>query len=348
LSQDTIYVNTRALSAALTGVQRYALEITTRLGGRVRRVAPQANARGIRGHLWEQALLPLAIGRSVLWSPANTGPLAVRRQVLTIHDLTPMDHPEWMGPAFARWYRWLWPRLIPRVHHVIADSASTKERIVHWFDVPEERVAVVHSGVDDRFRPCSEEAILAARSALGLTERRYVLSLSSLEPRKNLHRLLRAWERALPHLPDDVWLVIAGATGAQEVFGEYTLGDLPRRVRLTGRVGDAHLPALYAGALVFAYPSVYEGFGLPPLEAMASGTPVLTGNRTSLPEVVGDAGLMVDPYDVDALADGLRTLLTDDALRERLRERGVERAKDFTWARAAEQVWSLLVEAAHR
>ena len=140
--------------------------------------------------------------------------------------------------------------------------------------------------------------------------RHYVLCVGSLEPRKNLPRLLQAWSRIQSEVPGNVWLVLTGKKGNERIFADAAgLSRLPPRVHLTGHVPDDVLPALYAGAIAFAYPSVYEGFGLPPLEAMAAGIPVLTGNQTSLPEVVGDAGVMVDPYDVDALADGLLRLL---------------------------------------
>ncbi|WP_414041915.1 glycosyltransferase family 4 protein [Acidithiobacillus sp. M4-SHS-6] len=206
---------------------------------------------------------------------------------------------------------------------------------------------VITDAADMRFVPQDGAAIQHALRPLGLPTPHYLLSLGSLEPRKNLGRLLRAWEVIHRGLPDDVWLVVSGAKGKSLVFQDVPeLRTLPPRVFLTGHVPDELLPSLYAGALAFAYLSVYEGFGLPPLEAMASGTPTLVGNRASLPEVVGDAAQQVDPFDIEAIADGIRRMVEDSSLRAALRQKGLERAKQFNWDKTAEQTWQVLVEAA--
>ncbi len=342
-----ILVNTRTLSSKLTGVQRYTLELLQRFGDRVGAVAPKRHLSGIKGHAWEQFILPLRISNNLLWSPSNTGPLAVRRQVVTIHDVVPMDHPEWLNPRFAAWYRFLTPRLVRRVSGVIADSEFTKTRLLERTGIAEGKVTVVMLGVDHRFAPQDSETIEYAVRNLGLPTKHYILSIGSLEPRKNLGRLLRAWETVYRRLPEDVWLVVSGAKGKSLVFQDVPeLKALPPRVFLSGHVADELLPPLYAGALAFAYLSVYEGFGLPPLEAMASGTPALVGNRASLPEVVGDAAVQVDPFDIEAIGDGLLRLVEDRSLREELAQKGLERAKQFSWDRTAEQTWRVLEEAA--
>ncbi|MBC7323609.1 MAG: glycosyltransferase family 4 protein, partial [Acetomicrobium sp.] len=169
----------------------------------------------------------------------------------------------------------------------------------------------------------------------------------TIEPRKNLQRLLEAWSVVCSNLPQDVWLVVAGAKGKDIIFKNTSLKKLPPRVYMPGHVPDEHLPALYSGAIALVYVSLYEGFGLPPLEAMACGTPVLISNVTSLPEVVGDAALMVDPYDVDAIAEGIKRLVEDDNLRKELSQKGLARAKLFSWDRTAEVTWSVLKEAAN-
>ncbi|HPU78519.1 MAG TPA: glycosyltransferase family 1 protein, partial [Thermosynergistes sp.] len=169
----------------------------------------------------------------------------------------------------------------------------------------------------------------------------------TIEPRKNLQRLLEAWCVICQKLPQDVWLVVAGAKGRESIFRDASFNDLPPKVYMAGHVPDEHLPALYSGALFFAYVSLYEGFGFPPLEAMACGTPVLTSNVTSIPEVVGDAALMVDPYDVEAIADGIKRLVEDSSLRAELSRRGIARAKMFTWDKTAELTWKVLEEAAN-
>ncbi|ACH82346.1 MULTISPECIES: glycosyltransferase family 4 protein [Acidithiobacillus] len=342
------YVNSRILGQSITGVQRYLLELLQRMpAGGIQQIAPRHPISGARAHLWEQAVLPLRTRGHLLWSPSNTGPLAVSRQVVTIHDVVPIDHPEWLNPRFSAWYRFLTPKLARRVARVITDSEFTKARLLETTGVADNKVTVVPLGVDARFGPQDGDDVESAIQKLELPTSRYVLSLGSLEPRKNLGRLLRAWAIIYRRLPEDVWLVVSGAKGKSLVFQDVPeLKALPPRVFLTGHVPDELLPSLYAGAIAFAYLSVYEGFGLPPLEAMASGTPTLVGNCASLPEVVGDAAVQVDPYDIDAIADGLQRLIEDASLRAVLREKGLERAGQFKWDKTAEQTWRVLAEAA--
>jgi len=343
-----IYVNSRILDYSITGVQRYLLELLQRMpSDRIQQIVPQHPLSGARAHLWEQTVLPLRTRGRLLWSPSNTGPLAVSRQVVTIHDVVPIDHPEWLNPRFSAWYRFLTPKLARRVARVVTVSEFSKSRLMETTGVAEEKVIVVPSGVDTRFGPQSREDVDSAIQKLELPTSRYVLSLGSLEPRKNLGRLLRAWEVIYRRLPEDVWLVVSGAKGKSLVFQDVPeLEALPPHVFLTGHVPDELLPSLYAGAMAFAYLSVYEGFGLPPLEAMASGTPTLVGNRASLPEVVGDAAVQVDPFNIEAVADGLHRLIEDSSLRAVLREKGLERAGQFNWDKTAEQTWRVLAEAA--
>jgi glycosyltransferase involved in cell wall biosynthesis len=169
------------------------------------------------------------------------------------------------------------------------------------------------------------------------------LSLGSLEPRKNLGRLLHAWSLIESKLPDDLWLVIGGAKGKNLVFQDVPeIRKLPPRVFLTGHVPDSLLPQLYAGATVFAYLSVYEGFGLPPLEAMASGTPTIVGNQGSLPEVVGDAAITVDPYGVEEIAVKMKQLIEDEEARNVLSNKSIERAERFSWKRSANQTLDVI------
>jgi len=346
--KPNIVVNTRILRSPLTGVQRYTLELLSRFGDRVTQVAPRRKLGGVLGHTWEQFFLPSQVSRNLLWSPSNTGPLAVKRQVITIHDVVPMDHPEWLTSKFAIWYRLLLPRLAKRVTHIITVSEFTKQRVIETLQVPQEKISVIYNGVDSRFAPCLGENMAKVRAMLGLPSARYMLSLGSLEPRKNLHSLLQAWEQILPDLPHDLWLVMTGAKGRNSVFGNFSLEKLPPRVFLTGHVKDEYLPTLYSGALLFAYLSIYEGFGLPPLEAMSCGTPVVTSNADAISEVVADAAMRIDPHDVEAIACGIRHVLEDSVLRENLRRKGLERARRFTWERTAKLTWEVLRDAAAR
>ncbi|NNM64226.1 MAG: glycosyltransferase family 4 protein [Burkholderiales bacterium] len=339
----SIYINTRVLHSHLTGVQRYVIELVERFGANPTLVAPRRTMQGANGHAWEQFILPLKVARNTLFSPSITGPLAVKRQVVAIHDVVPLDHPEWLNPKFAAWYGFLVPKLARRVAHVVTISEFSKSRILAHTRMDERQITVTPLAADAKFRPLPQDVIDESLGSLNLPTRHYILCVGSLEPRKNLARLLQAWRLIEKRIPDDVWLVLTGKQGNARVFAhDAGLNELPRRVHLTGHVLDEQLPALYAGALVFAYPSVYEGFGLPPLEAMACGVPVLTGNQTSLPEVVGDAGVTVDPYDVDALADGMVRLVEDGALRDQLRSKGLVRTKQFSWDETARRTWEIL------
>jgi glycosyltransferase involved in cell wall biosynthesis len=342
---NSFVTNTRILGTYLTGVQRYLQDILEYFPETIRQqqVAPKYPLHGIRGHLWEQCRLPFFLNGRVLWSPSNTGPITVRKQVVTIHDVVPLDHPEWLNPRFAAWYRFLLPKLVHRVERVIVISEFTKTRLLEKTGVSEDRVVVVHNGVNSRFCPQSSEHIHIALRTLNIPSRHYVLSLGSLEPRKNLGRLLHAWSLIESKLPDDLWLVIGGAKGKNLVFQDVPeIRKLPPRVFLTGHVPDSLLPQLYAGATVFAYLSVYEGFGLPPLEAMASGTPTIVGNQGSLPEVVGDAAITVDPYGVEEIAVKMKQLIEDEEARNVLSNKSIERAERFSWKRSANQTLDVI------
>ena len=338
-----IVVNARFLQQQLTGVQRYAREVTARLRNRLRFVEPGSYAQGVAGHLWEQAILPRPLGEgALLWSPTNSGPLGVTNQVVTIHDLSVLDHPEWFSPRFGAWYRFLLPRLARRVKHVLTDSEYSRTRIVTLLAVPEERVSVVPLGVSPGFRPAQEVGDQRPGPLPGLPQD-YLVVVGSLEPRKNLARVFDAWERVRSSHPDVTLLVLGGAA---RVFRGRGFAEAPKGVLLAGYVADHDLPRLYGAAVGFVYASLYEGFGLPVLEAMACGTPVVCSNTTSLPEVAGNAALLVDPTDVDDIAHGMGRLLSDRELRDRLRAQGLARARQFNWDVTAERTWDILVHQA--
>ncbi len=197
-----------------------------------------------------------------------------------------------------------------------------------------------------QFSPRAPEEIQAARRSLGINAPAYILYVGSLEPRKNLRRLLQAWARVQPSLGAEVELVVAGAKGSSRVFECARLDPLPPGVQFTGYVSDEQLPCLYSGALALVYPSLYEGFGLPPLEAMACGTPVVTSNGTSLPEVAADVAVLVDPEDIDSIAEGIRRVVASSALRDHMRQLGLERASRTTWDYTAQRTLQVLVEQA--
>ena len=206
-----VFINLRSQSAGLRGVQRYTARVQRELAERLTPVAPRSPMHGVRGHLWEQTVLPRMIGDALLWSPANTGPLSIANQVLTLHDLGSLEHPEWYSRLFSAWYRWLTPELIKRVRRVITTSRYSRERLLARLNIDQSKVVVVNGGVDINFCPRPEDEIARVRSDLGIPSPHYLLSFGAQEPRKNLPRLLAAWSSCVVRLPEEIWLVIAGA-----------------------------------------------------------------------------------------------------------------------------------------
>ncbi len=261
--------------------------------------------------------------------------------VLTVHDLIFRHLPE-HHKRLNRWYlNATLPLYCRRATHIIAVSEATRQDLMAAYAIPPEKITVTLEAADPRFKPESPELVSAVRARYQLPET-YVLYVGTIEPRKNLTRLLRAWEplflaREAPPL------VIVGKRGwlAEDFYTALEASPAREGVRFTGYVTDADLPALYSGARIFAFPSIYEGFGLPPLEAMACGAPVLCANTSSLPEVTGDAALTVDPGSTDAIREELQRLLSNADLRAELRERGIKRAAAFSWERAAAETYAL-------
>jgi glycosyltransferase involved in cell wall biosynthesis len=291
--------------------------------------------------LWHRLRLPIPVETitgplDVFYCPDFVLPPVRRttRTLLTVHDLSFLHYPEAFVPALRRYLERVVPRSVARADLVLADSAHTRSDIV-----PPDRVHVLYSGVTPGFRPgpeLGEGERLRARYGLG--DGRYVLSVGTLQPRKNYVRLIRAFAKLKPDVEPETQLVIAGGRGwlYQDIFAEAKRhGD---RVRILGFVDEADLPALYRNAALFAFPSLYEGFGLPVLEAMACGVPVVCSNGSSLPEVAGNAALLVDPLDVDGLAEAMARVLKDPGLRWQMVARGAAQAARFTWARAARQL----------
>jgi glycosyltransferase involved in cell wall biosynthesis len=236
--------------------------------------------------------------------------------------------------------------LAQRVQRIIAVSEFTRQRIIELLGVPAQKVVVIHNGVDAHFSPRKPEEILAARRAIGIESSPYLLCVGSLEPRKNLARLMEAWRAAQSMVPENVVLVVAGGGANPRVFGSALIQAIPPRVHFAGYVADEQLPALYSGALAVVYPSLYEGFGLPPLEAMACGVPVVTSMNTSLPEVVGEAAVLVDPESFESIKDGILRVVGSQELRDDLRQKGRARAAGFTWEHTARQTLELLLQQA--
>ncbi len=324
--QVELSINSRCLTAPLTGVQRYLLELRPYFSNEVEWLQPRRRLSKIRGHLWEQFTLPRRFSHRLLWSPANTGTLGIRRQVVTIHDASTLDHPEWFTRQFAAWYRFLLPRLCQRVRAIVTVSHFSKTRLVEKCGVAPEKVFVVHNGI-------------RAAASLPPTdeERPFILYVGSLEPRKNLLRLLAAWRKIAPA---KIELHIAGASG--RVFRETTLVNLPPGVRTLGQIDDTQLATRYSTARAVVYPSLYEGFGFPPLEAMSYGTGVLVSDIPSLREICGSMALYCDPLRVSDIAEKLEALIRDPATAFPSPAHLQRHAAQYTWDRCAAETFAVL------
>lgn len=286
---------------------------------------------------WHRARLPLPVelwaGRlDVFHAPDFTLPPArARRTIVTIHDLTFLRYPEGAVPALRSFLMDAVPRAARRATHIVADSEATRADLVDWLALGRERISVVYAGVDERFHAVTDGAQLDAVRAKYDLHRPYVLGLGTVEPRKNYVGLIRAFARA--HLPDHE-LIIAGRAGWLHEPVLEAVRSTPN-VRMLGFVKDDDLPALYSLASAYCLPSHYEGFGIPCIEAMACGTPVVCSNRPCLPEIVGDAALTVAPDDTDALAGALTRAVLDAETRKHLIARGRARAAAFPWSAGA-------------
>jgi glycosyltransferase involved in cell wall biosynthesis len=293
--------------------------------------------------LWQRLRLPLPVelvtgAVDVFHSPDFVLPPVWRaRTALTVHDLSFMRYPECSSPPLLEYLMRSVPRSVARADLVLADSESTRRDVIELLGVPEDRVRTLYAGVEERFsRPVAQEAVAAARARYGIA-RPYILGLGTLQPRKNFPTLIRAYHLLREAHGVDHCLVIGGGRGWLDDAIYATIAELHLEddVALPGFVDDADLPALYSGADVFAFPSLYEGFGIPILEAMACGTPVVSADASSLPEVAGDAALLVSPHDTEGLADALWRLLDDDDLRATLVARGRRQVEQFGWPSAA-------------
>jgi glycosyltransferase involved in cell wall biosynthesis len=325
-----VVVNGRFRIRPTSGVERFAESVTARLTVPARvPTPPRVLARGALGHLWEQVVLPLHVSRvSTLWSPCNFGPAAVRRQIVTVHDLAPCDHPEWFSRSYRAWFNLLVPYLTRRARVVTTVSAFTRDRLAERFGLDPASVRLLPNGCDLRLAgPPSSCAQPRSSGA-------YVLAVGPADPRKNLEGVRRG---------------VAGARLRHPSLGLQVAGDVSSRVfareatpvsaldSFVGHVSDEELASLYAGARCLVYPSFYEGFGLPPLEAMALGTRVVASKLPPIEEICGPAAVYVDPADPSDIARGIEQVLHEsDDERATAIAQGQTRAALYTWDRAVE------------
>lgn len=269
-------------------------------------------------------------------------PVRAKRSIVTVHDLSFITVPEAASSSLKRYLDRVVPRSVARASHVIADSAATKADLIRLYHTPTDRITVIYPGADARFRRVDDPAARAAvRTKYKLT-RPYLLAVGTVQPRKNYARLAEAL--AIVRASGiDVDLAIAGGRGWLEdpIYAAVERAGMRDHVHFLGFADDADLPALYSEAITSAMPALYEGFGIPVLEAMQCGTPAITSNVSSLPEVGGDAALLVDPLDTKAIAAAIERVVTDSTLREGMIARGYVQAARFSWARAADELAAL-------
>ncbi|MBL1177250.1 glycosyltransferase family 4 protein [Pantanalinema sp. GBBB05] len=282
------------------------------------------------------------------------------KSFLTVHDLVPILHPEWFEMLEKNNLKTFHPDFnLPEIlsgltsaNWIICPSKITKRDLLQYYGdrLDCEKVKVIPWAASDTFYPCQDkDKIAVIKQKYRIPEGQYILGLNTLEPRKNMEGLIRAFYRILQQEKiNDLYLVLAGKLGWQyeSIFQE--LNNHPRlakRIIFTGYVADEDLAPLYSDALAFCYPSLYEGFGLPPLEAMQCGTPVIASNASSLPEVVSNAGLLINPYDIEEIADALLKVYQSASLRQELSQKSIERAQQFTWQSCAEKTVGFYHEA---
>lgn len=304
-------------------------------------------------HRFERWTLSLEIARlnlDLLHTPDFIPPgFGYDRSVITVHDLNFLYYPRFLTAESRRYYNEQIEWAVQRADHILADSCATRTDLVSVLGVPAEKVTVVHLAADSCFHPMPDAEARQAASRYGMKPG-FLLFVGTLEPRKNIPGLLHAYRLLLDEKATDEPLVLVGGRGwlYEEIFDVVEALELTEQVHFLHGVPDVDLPALYGAAGVLAMPSFYEGFGLPALEAMSCGTPVVVADRASLPEVVGEAGILVDPDDPGAMARALKCVLTEEPLRCRMRELGLERASSFSWERVAHETLEVYREVLSR
>jgi glycosyltransferase involved in cell wall biosynthesis len=356
-----LVVNGKFTAQRLTGVQRVAYELmravrSVKASADEIEIAVPPNAVAsaspidrqrqvpwLKGDLWEQIALPLATRGELLLSLCNSGPVFKRRHVVMVHDMAVYDTPHTFSWTFRTWYRIKFAMLMRHAPILLTVSAFSKARICALLGVDESRVRVVRPAVDHFGRVASEPAIIERLSLAGI---KYCVIVGSLDPRKNLARVLAAVER-LGHLRDVKFVVVGGANS--RVFASSGSNEgaaaTPRsnaQIVRAGYVSDGELKALYEHAACLAFPSLYEGFGLPPLEAMFCGCPAIVSRHPALAEACGDAAMSCDAESIEDISEKIERMLTDDALRESYRRKGWQHAHAHGWDKSARELMKIL------
>jgi len=325
-----------SIEKMLTGIGHVDLEVpqsnfSAKVLSRLCRIS-RARRIGLEADLYHSHYLPLPEFKAA----------AVPVKMLTVYDIIPLIHPEYFDESFVDDFKYIMASFSPEKDFLFAISECTKRDLCSWFDMDPERIFVTPlAAATDLYYPVQDKEELAkVRTKFSIPDGRYFLTLATVEKRKNLQTSIDCFRKVAGEVGnEDLHFVLVGTQGwkVKELMEEIEQDPLLQdRVIFTGFVADKYLSALYSGAEAFLYPSLYEGFGLPPLEAMQCGLPVITSNSSSLPEVVGDAGLLVDPTDKDGMCDAMLTLLNDTAIHQEFREKGIERAAQFSWSNCAD------------
>lgn len=321
-----MYINGRFLNQKVTGVQRVAHEISNRLSSTTIIKAPN----GIKGILFEQFILPLKLPeKQPLISFCNIGPILVKNQYLYIHDVAVFENSSWFSKGFALYYKLMWPILAKRIKKIITVSNFSKAEIIRYLKVPPDKVKVIYNGVSEDFELPLNVIV---------KKEKYILTVGSVEPRKNLSTILAAWQRT--KLKEEGYkLIVVG--GKFDSFNNNNASLTDSSVVFTGYVTDEQLKDYYFKAQGFVYLSLYEGFGLPVLEAMLARVPVLTSSTTSLKEVAADFAVLVDPFNIEKITRAIDGLTSSDI--NRITE-AYKHAKKFTWDQTAVQLTNYIEE----
>lgn len=344
-------VNGRFLSQKPTGIHRYAFEICNQLvefGVDFYVAVPKkinsdykvnfktVPCGSLNGHLWEQISLPKYLkkhGSPLLLSLSGCGPLNYSNQIITIHDVSHERHPEWFSKNYCRFYGYMMPRIGKKSHAVITVSEFSKKEIVEVFNLPFEKINVINCSIPS-YHKLKEDEIEERDDS----RERYIVSVSSMDPRKNFIRLVEAFNKIEDK---SVKLYIIGMQ-----FKAFNTPDMAKLIQdnviLTGYLDDESLQKMYRGALFSVYPSLYEGFGIPPLESMSYGCPVIASDIPALREISGDAAMFVDPLDIADMSLKMDSLICNDELRREFSQKGREQVKKYSWTKSAQQVIELV------
>lgn len=359
--RKTCFLNARFLSQSVTGVQRYAIELVKSLDNLIEcgeidskqysfiLLAPQElnyelNLRNIplkrvgyfKGHIWEQFELPYYARNGLLVNLCNTASIFKFHQTVTIHDATVYNYPKSYSFIFRNWYKILFNVLGRNVSKVMTDSLYSKNDLIKYCKMDSNKIRTIYLGKEHILNVDKQDYFIEERN---LKSGNYIFAVSSLSPNKNFQSIVEAIS-LLSH--DDLNFVIAGGSDPR-IYGDMKL-SISNQITYLGYISDNELRSLYENAACFIYPSFYEGFGLPPLEAMACGCPVIVSNAASLPEVCGDAALYCNPHDPNDIAEKIKLMMGDKQLRESYRVKGLERAKQFTWEKSARETFEVIQE----